>query len=214
MTQPDVALTDYGLAVECSIFAYLLGSVRGSSQLLRLWFIVYFLSIALAAAVGGTVHGFYAEPASVGSRALWPLTLIAIGITSLAGTGIGAVLQFKTPVALAISRAAGVVFLLYCIVVLFAWNDFLVAILDYLPIVLFLGCVFIACYCRTRRPAFMIGFFGLCTVLLGTAIQHFRVAIHPRYFDHNALYHAIQAVALIMIFMVARDATVQSEVRP
>jgi len=214
MTQPDVALTDYGLALECSIFVYLLGSVPGNSRLLRFWFIVYFLSIALAAALGGTVHGFYAEPASVGSRVLWPLTLIAIGITSLAGAGIGAILLFKASTALVVSSAAGVVFFVYCMVILFVWDDFLVAIVDYLPIVLFLGWAFVAACRRTKRPVFMIGFFGLCTMLIATGIQQFGLGIHPHYFNHNAVYHVLQAAALLMIFMVARDVTMQSEVRP
>jgi hypothetical protein len=211
MTQPDVALTDYGLALECSIFAYLLRSEPGTSLFFRFWFIVYFLSIALAAAVGGTVHGFYADPGTTGSRTLWPVTLIAVGITSLAGTRIGAFAHFDITVASAISRAAVFIFFLYSIVILFISDDFVVAILDYLPVVLFLSWVFMAAYRRTKRPPFLIGFVGLCTMLGATGVQQARLSIHPRYFNHNAVYHVLQAMALFMIFIAARDLTRQRE---
>ena len=38
----------------------------------------------------------------------------------------------------------------------------------------------------------------------GQFLQQLRVGIHPVYFNHNALYHAIQGIALVMIYMGAR----------
>ena len=28
---------------------------------------------------------------------------------------------------------------------------------------------------------------------------------HPQYFDHNALYHVLQAIALFMVFLASRE---------
>jgi hypothetical protein len=35
-------------------------------------------------------------------------------------------------------------------------------------------------------------------------VQQLRIAVHPVYLNHNALYHVIQFVALWMIFVAAR----------
>ena len=32
-------------------------------------------------------------------------------------------------------------------------------------------------------------------------VQRLKVAVHPEYFDHNALYHLIQGVAVLLIFV-------------
>lgn len=213
MTQPDVALTDFGLAFECLIFAGSLVLKRESAPIFRFWFIIYFLSIGLAAGLGGIVHGFYAEPASTGSRILWPVTLIVLGVASLAATRIGAVTQLDAAAAVAISRAAVVVFFLYCMVILFISNNFLIAIIDYIPVVLFLGWVFMTAYRRTGRCTFMFGFAGIYITLVASGIQQAGLDIHPRYFNHNAVYHVLQAVALVMIFIAARDLTLQMEAR-
>jgi hypothetical protein len=82
MTEPDVALTDYGLAIECALFSYLLYR-RGGQQPLRGWFVLFFASTGLAAFTGGTVHGFFLDVETKGYAILWPLTLVAIGITAL-----------------------------------------------------------------------------------------------------------------------------------
>jgi hypothetical protein len=213
MTQPDVVLTDYGLAIECLGFSCYLARARRAPGLLSFWFVIFFLSTALAAAAGGTAHGYFESPASLGHRILWPLTLIAIGLTALSGARIGAALQFAPLTALRISQVAAGLFLVYCIVVLFITDNFLVAILAYLPAVLFLGWVFWKAYRWTSRSAFMTGFAGICVMLVAAGAQQARLGIHPRYFNHNAVYHVLQAVGLFLIFVTARDVTRQSEVK-
>jgi hypothetical protein len=213
MTQPDVVLTDYGLALECLAFAGLLASTRHNSRFYADWFIVFFLSTAVAAVAGGTVHGFFEAPASFGSRVLWPLTLIAIGVTALSGARIGAALHFDSVTARGIGRAAAALFLFYCLAVLFITSNFRVAVVAYLPVVLFLGWVFWQARRRTNRPAFMTGFAGICVVLVAAGVQQAKIGIHPRYFNHNAIYHVLQAVGLFLIFATARDVSKQSEVQ-
>lgn len=205
MTEPDVALTDYAIALECAVFAYWLWRTRKSREPVSLWFMVFFLATAVAALAGGTVHGFFNAQGSLGYRMLWPLGLITIGLAALAFANAGTAIRLSAPAALAVSRCALVLFLLYCVVVLFFNDRFVVAIVAYLPAVLFLGWVFLVQYLRTRRPAFAWGLAGIGVTLLAAAIQQARIAIHPRYFNHNALYHALQAAGLFMIFLTARD---------
>src|SRR5205085_239532 len=138
------------------------------------------------------------------SRELWPTTLIAIGVTAFAGTHIAATLQFEQKIAVRLIKAAAGVFILYCIVVLFIADSFLVAILDYLPAVILLGWVFLTAYRRTHQQAFRNGFVGVCMMLVAASVQQAKLGIHPKYFNHNAVYHLIQEIALLMVFTTAR----------
>ena len=62
----------------------------------------------------------------------------------------------------------------------------------------------IAGYRRRRLPALRWGIAGLGLTFLAAAVQRLNIAIHPHYFDHNALYHVIQGAGLWMIFLGAR----------
>ena len=61
MTQVDVALTDYALAVECAVLTLLVARMRTGASAFRWSFVLFFFSIALASATGGTVHGFFSD---------------------------------------------------------------------------------------------------------------------------------------------------------
>ncbi len=210
MTQLDVSLTDYGLAFECMYFVYRIIHFPGPSALRRT-FAVFFLSIALAAAAGGTVHGFFLDENSLWFRVLWPLTLIAIGITALSGIRIGTALQFSRSTACIIDRIGLAIFFAYILTVLFIRRDFLIAILDYLPALLFLGVAFMRAFRRDKHPESLIGFFGICLMFVAAAAQQAQIGIHPLYFNHNALYHLLQAIALFMLFLAARESIKPAE---
>jgi hypothetical protein len=211
MTQVDVCLTDYGLAAECAYFTYLIARVRTGASSLREAFMAFFSSISIAAVAGGTVHGFFLDVGSLGYRILWPFTLIVIGITSLSGVYIGTALLFSRSKANYINRVALAVLLAYSSIVLFIRGDFLIAILDYLPALIFLGGAFLLAHLRQKKPAFLIGFLGVCTMLCAAAAQQAKVGIDPRYFDHNALYHVLQAIALFMVFLAAKETSKSGE---
>jgi hypothetical protein len=203
MTQLDVALTDYGLTVECGIFIYLLAPVRRDLKSLRFWFLIFFLSIGLAALIGGTVHGFFENSHVVGDRVLWPITMIVIGVTS-ARIQIAATIYFAGNKAIQILWIGSTGFLVYCFIVLRITDNFLIAILGYLPALVFLSAVLLRSYLMTKRKAFLKGFIGTGTVLMASMVQQARISIHLHYFDHNALYHVLQGVGLFMIFTTAR----------
>jgi hypothetical protein len=58
-------------------------------------------------------------------------------------------------------------------------------------------------YRRRQSAALGWGIVGLVLTFLGAAVQQLKLAVHPVYFDHNALYHLIQFVALWMIYRAA-----------
>ena len=204
ITEPDVTLTDYGLAIECALLAYLLYRLDHSKEPLRTWFLLFFGSLGLAAATGGTVHGFFLDENSWGYAILWPATLIAIGITAWTSWAIGAEMRFSSKMARRVSLCAGFTFFGYSIIVLFISQAFVIAMVYYLPAVLFLSVVFVLEYRRSKARSVGIGLAGLVLTLASAGVQRGGIGLHPLYFNHNALYHLIQAVALFMIFRGAR----------
>lgn len=195
MKEPDVTLTDYALALECAVFCVLLLRLRPAQGPLRAWWVFFFATVGLAALIGGTVHGFLP-----GNQALWLATMLTLGVTSLSGWFVGSLLlgiRWLRPVAVVL---LGV----YTGIVVFVSSAFVVAIAMYLPATVFLLLAMAARYATTRDRAIGIGVAGLVLTFAAAAIQQLRVGLHPVYFNHNALYHLVQFVALWMIFVAAR----------
>jgi hypothetical protein len=207
VTEPDVTLTDYGLAAECALFAWLLGRRAGGDPGQGARWTLFFVAGAVAAAAGGTVHGFFLDPATAGARLLWPLTLIAVGGSALAAWAIGARLLLAPAGARALEGVAAAAWVAYAGAVLGGAQAFAVALAAYLPATLFLSVAVAARYRQTREPALLAGLLGLGGTLAAAAVQHGRVAVHPVYFNHNALYHVIQAGAFLLLFAAARRLT-------
>ncbi|MBI1894690.1 MAG: hypothetical protein HYS14_11320 [Candidatus Rokubacteria bacterium] len=141
MTEPDVALTDYALAVECGVFAYLLSRRASRNRSLSAWFVLFFGATTGTALAGGTVHGFFLDERTLGARVLWPAALLALGLVALAAWEIGATLRFAPPLVRKISLVARAEFVVYAGVVFFVSQAFAVAVLNYLPAMLFLAVV-------------------------------------------------------------------------
>jgi ABC-type long-subunit fatty acid transport system fused permease/ATPase subunit len=43
--------------------------------------------------------------------------------------------------------------------------------------------------------------FGLALSAGAALLQQLRIALHPVYFDHNAVYHVVQAAALVLLYL-------------
>lgn len=204
ITEPDVTLTDYGLALEAALFAWFVRRGSDPGRPLGRWFVLFFGATSMASLAGGTVHGFFLDPATTGAGILWPATLIAIGGAALAAWGIGAQIQLPPKSARWVSRAAILEFAVYTGVVVFGAQTFAVAILNYLPPAIFLLVAFVLAYVRTGDRATLLGAAGMLLTFVAAGGQQARIALHPRYFTHNAVYHLIQGVALVMVFGSAR----------
>ena len=44
----------------------------------------------------------------------------------------------------------------------------------------------------------------MVVTLVAAAIQQLEIGIHPTYFNHNALYHLLQAVGLVLLMIAFR----------
>lgn len=203
MTEPDVALTDYAIALECLVFCVL--TRRWPASQARGWWLLLFASVAAGSLIGGTVHGFFTDESTAGYRLLWPSTLIALGVTSACMWMAGAAAVANARARGRIGIAVGIMLLAYVAVVMWVSSRFVVAIAAYLPATVFLLVAFTRAYRRTRSRAIGWGIAGIALTFAAAAVQQLHIGLHPVYFNHNALYHVIQAAALAMIFVGARD---------
>src|SRR5580765_6504359 len=194
MKEPDVTITDYLLALEAFAFAVLIARAATATPLQR-WFVIFFAATAAASLVGGTVHGFFND-----SVVLWRLVLISLGVVAAAAWAIGARLLFADRLAQFVVTAAWVEFAAYALMVVFVTDKFLFAIVNYLPATVFLIVAFFARYQSNAVTPLAQGLAGLLLTLVAAGVQQARLAVHPRYFNHNALYHLLQAIALFLIF--------------
>jgi hypothetical protein len=204
MTQPDVALTDYAVALECIVLIIFLPRGGVSAEGLRCWFTVFLCSICAASVCGGTVHGFFLDKRTLGYAILWPATLLAMGVTALATWAIVANLLFPQRVVRWVLVAGGIQYALYSIAVLFLIQEFWVAMVDNLPAILFLMLALGITYQREKHWRLLLAAAGPALVLIAAALQYLRVGVDPVYFDYNALYHVLQGVAIFLFFQGVR----------
>lgn len=204
MAEPAVTLTDYGLAALCAVLAHLLFHRGAPGSGYRGWFTTFFIATGLAALLGGTVHGFFPDESSPAHSMLWTATLLCIGVATLPAWAVGARLLFVPRMVRWVQALAVAELVVYTLLVVFSTRDFRIAIAMYLPASLFLLVALWIGWHHQRVPALRTAAVGLVLTLVAAAVQQLRVSLHPVYFDHNALYHLIQAVALVLLFAGAR----------
>jgi hypothetical protein len=208
MTQPYVALTDYGLSIECLTFLVFLVRLRSAPRL-RFWFLALFLSVAVSSLIGGTVHGFFLDPSFIGERILWPLTMIGIGVTALSAIQIARSILWSEGKSAPADAAVYGAFCIYCGIVLFVNASFLIAILGYLPATFFLAWALMKRYLQTREGGLLTGCLGLIVILIASVIQQIKILDSSRYLNRNVLYHILQGVGLLMVFTTAQSLEVK-----
>ena len=215
MTEPDVTLTDYGLTLLCSWFAWRIGEQATYSRSFRTLWIVFFASIAGASLFGGTVHGFFLDESTLGYRILWPSTLLMVGVTaSSAWILTGFLISSSSRSVQKWALFAGILFLLYSMVVIFFSQSFTVVILNYVPAMLALLFTSLREYWKMRSNPFLLVIGGILVSFLAAFIQQAGLGIHPEYFNHNSTYHLVQAVGLLILFKGAKGLVSNERIAP
>lgn len=198
LAEPTTSLTDYALALVALALGARLVRGPGPAPLSRRLLGAGFLLAGLAALLGGTLHGF-APGFSVALKAgLWDLTYGAVGLAStLVATALAAALLPRAArgiilaalglrIALGLAVGTPVRLLPY---------DFALVVVALLAGSLALG--------RRREPAAPWILAGLLASLLGAFVQVHRIAPHPA-FNHNDLFHLVQAAALGLLYRGGR----------
>ncbi len=201
VAEPAVTVTDYILALEASLFAARTARQPTAQPGLRSWLTIFFSSISAASLAGGTVHGFFPHPQSMTNKVLWTATYVAIGVTTLATWAVGATIACPPRITRFMTGIATIAVMIYLIVALFVSRQFVVAVAAYVPATTFLLVALVLRYQRTGDRTMLAPAAGVALTFIAAAVQVGRVTIHPRLFDHNALYHLIQAAALALLFI-------------
>jgi hypothetical protein len=166
---------------------------------------LFFSSLAFGSLTGGTVHGFFPEPASFEHRAMWMVTVFAIGCTAASGwLLIGTFVSKSPPLKSFWAYFAAIDFLIYAAILSFYSHNFTVVILNYVPAMVALMVVSLRSYFRVRSSAPLWVTAGLAVSFLAAYVQQAKIAFSQTYFDHNSTFHAIQAVGLYFVFLGAK----------
>lgn len=200
MLEPDVTLTDYLLAVECLVLAVLLWRLPTRSLAARTWAIIFFLSIGVGSMAGGTVHGFFPDEKSEGQILLWLIALNSIGLTALAIWMLGALVLFRA-IAWPFRSWAYSQFALYLGLTGFVSREFWTAMATYIPACLFLSGAVVVAFRRDRDRSHLMVLAGLGLTFVAAAVQQLKLGVHPQFFNHNAIFHVIQAIALWVMYL-------------
>ena len=184
MTEPTTTITDYLLAAECIFFGALL--LRNNP----LWAISFFV-LAVAAAAGGTYHGFIGSMSAPAAQAVWKVTLYSIGLATLLMLSATLLAYMPSPwknIFLAITILQ---FVVYVSIVSFS-NDFRYVIYNYVPamIAILLMAIF-------HKNFWLVG--AVMISFAGAAIQRSGVQLH-KHFNFNDIYHLVQMVAMYFFY--------------
>ncbi|MEX0899075.1 MAG: hypothetical protein WD081_00120 [Gammaproteobacteria bacterium] len=202
MVEPDVALTDFAIAIACALFAVFLARAR--RQPLRDGFVWLFAATGAAALVGGIAHGFFDLGADTDAvRALWLATMALTGGAGAALWLVTAALVAPSQMQKLVRRLVVVEWLAYLAWIIWIDPSFRVAIIQYTLPAFALLATFVWRYSRNRHPTFLIGVAALVLTFVAGALQ--QAAFTPvDALTHNAFFHILQLIALSGLFMTAR----------
>lgn len=206
ITEPVTLLTDYILAIETLVLGALLYRHANNEKSVEL-FAYSFFAIALAAAAGGTYHGFIQHLNVSPSYALWKITLYSIGVSTLCMLSgmILAALKGRTRnifLALAILQ-----FLVFAILI-GRNNDYKYVIHDYVPA---MAVILALCILRLNRPYAIWIIAGILVSFAAAGIQLSGFTLH-KHFNHNDLYHVVQMLAMYLLYRGGKLLSVPSAV--
>jgi hypothetical protein len=199
MHEPAVVLTDLALAIFGAVLWWRLAGLGAAVM----------GGLASAAFWGAIFHAFFPDrTATPLGFIVWLLVAFSILVVaaSLLDMALSILVARLTPGASpGNTRARRAIVLAYCTVflgiVLFIDESFSAIVLLYGP-TLVLGLAAAAFEAiRTRSRGWVLVALGLTVSAAAALLQRTRVALHPVYFDHNAVYHVVQGAAVALLYL-------------
>lgn len=198
---PEVAGTDAALAILGAYLGWRLW-VGAAGRRLQRTGAVLLGALASAAAWGAIFHGFFPGGTATlsGSLAWKPvaLSIVVAGATML-NLGLSLLLPRLAPALrglIVLSYAAA-----FAAVVLFVDDSFPSIIRFYVPTLILLLLAAARQAVRSQSVGWRLILSGLLLSAVAALLQQARVALHPVYFDHNAVYHVVQTIAVVFLYL-------------
>ncbi len=188
--EPDVVFTDLGLALLGGYFAVRLRRGVGA---------VVMAALGSAAFWGAVFHALFpARTATPAGFGVWMLVALSIVVVAaallwLSLSLLGASQQLKRILVGAYAGGCATV-------VLFVDESFTTIVRFYAPVLVLMIALATREALRSATTAWRWLAGGLALSALAALAQQYRIALHPAYFDHNAVYHVIQAAALVLLY--------------
>ena len=211
ITEPATLATDYLLALFTAWLGrrLLLASriaewngligVAGAQH----WWSVAFVATAVAGAAGGTVHGFQQMMARPVTNLLWIATLESLIVAAFAVVSAAIIMiGWRRTATFASTFAAAVAFGSYGLWVV-KHPVFVAAIAAYgVALAVLLAIRLVRVRPLDRGGRFLIA--GIVVSVIAAAVQQSGWSLHPR-FNHNDLYHVVQAVGVWLLYRSAMN---------
>ena len=193
LAEPTTTITDYLLAAEIVFLGILLLRMNPFIPV-RLWAFSFFV-LAIAAAAGGTHHGFIERMSPFTSHVIWKVTLYGIGIATLLMLSATVLAYLSTPWKTIFLVITVIQFVLY-VYGMSRSNDFRFVIYNYLP-----AMIAILCMAAYHRNLWLVG--AVLISFAGAAVQRSGVVLH-QHLNFNDLYHLIQMAGIYFFYRGGR----------
>jgi hypothetical protein len=193
-------LTDYGLAAVAGALGATLWRRAEDQRSRRLW-AASFVAVAGAAVAGGSWHGFAPRMDAGAAAALWRLTYGLVGLGNFLILAGAATAAARGPARHALIGAAALRYAVsFSFLVLHP--DFRYVVYDYAGTLVGL-LVLAAWLARRGRPGAPAIVAGVGVSVAGALVQRGGLAPSPS-FNHNDLFHVIQAAGLYLYYRAGR----------
>jgi hypothetical protein len=199
ITEPATMATDFAIAAICVAFAFGLGRAAAGIATPRGLWALSFAFTAVAAVVGGIVHGFALHLGTTAKARLWKATQYTMGLTGLAMLAAAIVAFTGGAVPRWLLAVAVCKFIVYASVVA-RRDDYSLVVVDYGASMLGMAALAIGAWLRDGAPATPWLVVGVAVSAVAAVVQVRKIAPHPR-FNHNDLYHVIQIGALYLFYL-------------
>ena len=199
IAEPSTLLTDYALAGVTGWLAYSLFRAREGQRARSFWALA-FAALALAAALGGTWHGFAPAFAAIAVLLVWKATVLSVGIASfgmLAGSAFAATTGGVRKSLLVIAAVKLAIYSGWMV----GHSEYIYVIADTGTALILVAALHLWSAARDRASRWILA--GVGVSVLAAGVQASGFALH-RHFNHNDLYHVIQVAAMILFYVGAK----------
>jgi hypothetical protein len=204
--EPDIVFTDLGLAVLAAYLGRRLWTASGQSALPRAG-AVLMGALASAALWGAIFHAFFPDETATppGFLAWLPVALsILIAASTMVELGLRILVPRLPP---RFRRSiVGIYAVAFATVLLLVDESFTSIVRFYMPALLLLLIAAGQQAARSRSVGWTLIASALIMSAGAAVLQQAGVSIHPVYFDHNAVYHVMQGIALVFLYLGFRRA--------